>query len=236
MKKYKHLFFDLDETLWDYKANAHETLIELYEQFNLGSNSDLNVEDFVAEFFRTNEELWRKYDKRLIVKDQIRQDRFPLIFERLGVDGHKDIDVEALQKNFIYESPKKGKLIDHAAEILITLSKHYSMHIITNGFEEIQTTKLKYSGIEKYFQQVITSERAHAQKPDPDIFLFALEAVKANISESVMIGDNLVSDIQGARGVGMDQVFFNPDKRNHDLEVTHEINYLFELSGILLNV
>lgn len=234
MKKYKHLFFDLDETLWDYKANAVDTLIELFEKFELGTNGDLTADDFVAEFFRTNRELWRKFDKRLIDKDKIRQDRFPLIFERLGVDGHEDVD--ALQKSFIYESPKKGKLIDHADEILEALSNHYSMHIITNGFEEIQATKLKYSGLEIYFQEVVTSERANAQKPDPGIFLFAMEAANAKASESVMIGDNLITDIQGARGVGMEQVFFNPGKITHDLEVTHEINHLFELSGILLNV
>ena len=110
------------------------------------------------------------------------------------------------------------------------------MHIITNGFEEIQATKLKYSGLDIYFQEVITSERAHAQKPDPEIFLFALKTVNAKASESVMIGDNLVTDIQGARNVGMEQIFFNPCKITHDLDVTHEINHLFELSGILLNV
>jgi len=234
VKKYKHLFFDLDETLWDYKANAVDTLIELFEKFELGTKGDLTSDDFVTEFFRTNGELWGKFDKRQIEKDQIRRERFPLIFERLGVDAHQIVD--SMQKCFIHESPKKPKLIDYAAEILQALLKHYNMHIITNGFEEIQATKLKYSGLDIYFQEVITSERAHAQKPDPEIFLFALKTVNAKASESVMIGDNLVTDIQGARNVGMEQIFFNPCKITHDLDVTHEINHLFELSGILLNV
>jgi len=233
LKKYNHLFFDLDETLWDYRVNAKDTIIDLFDRFGLNENGRIKVRGFVDEFFRTNQELWRKYDQGLIAKDQIRKDRFPLIFKRLEINDFKKVD--DLQECFLLECPQKEKLVDYAMEILEKLKGNYRLHIITNGFEENQKTKLAYSGLDKYFEQVITSERASFQKPDPGIFRFAMDSAGARPNESVMIGDNLNTDIQGAINANMDQIFFNPGKVNHNHDVTYEINHLHELTAILLN-
>jgi len=191
------------------------------------------VGGFVDEFFRTNQELWRKYDQGLIAKDQIRKDRFPIILERLGINNFEKVN--DLQECFLRECPQRGKLIDYAVEILEKLKGNYRLHIITNGFEEIQMTKLTYSGLDKYFEQIITSEKASFQKPDPRIFRFAMNSAGARPNESVMIGDNLNTDIQGAIKANMDQIYFNPGKVNHNHAVTYEISHLHELEMILLN-
>lgn len=233
MKKFNHLFFDLDETLWDYRANAKDTIVDLFDRFGLNENGRIGVGGFVDEFFRTNQELWRKYDQGLIAKDQIRKDRFPIILERLEINNFEK--VEDLQECFLLECPQRGKLVDYAMEILEKLKGNYRLHIITNGFEEIQMTKLTYSGLDKYFEQIITSERASFQKPDPRIFRFAMNSAGARSNESVMIGDNLDTDIQGAIKANMDQIYFNPGKVNHNHDVTYEISHLHELEMILLN-
>ncbi len=232
MKKYKHIFFDLDETIWDYHTNARDTLNEMFDHFQLNRFDNLSSDDFIDEFFRINLELWTKFDQRLIDKDVIRLERFPLVVERLGMNGFEG--AMDLQDYFLLECPRKGKLLDNAGEVVPRLSASYKMHIITNGFEEIQNIKLESAGLLKYFDVMVTSESAGAQKPDIAIFKYALERIQAKPEECIMIGDNLIADIGGAKNAGMDQVYYNPQKRSHNEDVSHEINHLSELYKILL--
>ncbi|GAB3983615.1 YjjG family noncanonical pyrimidine nucleotidase [Spirosoma terrae] len=228
---YKHLFFDLDHTLWDFDRNSAESIAELYETFNLADVGIPSAEAFSHHFITINRKLWADYDKNLIEHSYIRQHRFPLVFQSLGVDEsavHADLNVEYLRL-----LPRKPHLLDSAREVLDYLKGRYTMHIITNGFAEIQAIKLDSSEIAHYFTHVITSETASAKKPNPLVFQYAMEISGTNVSESIMIGDNYEADILGAKSVNMDTVFYNPQGVLVEDQPTYDIRHWKELMAIL---
>ncbi len=231
MKTYEHIFFDLDHTLWDYEGNAGEALHELYDHHQLGEKGMFSKAELVTTFFDVNDMLWDDYNHHRIQRKDLRERRFPTIFKRLGLPIElrpKDIETE-----YIALSPTKDKVFDHAHELLDYLSPKYELHIITNGFDDIQGTKMSSSGIDHYFKVIITSETAGFRKPDPRIFRLALDKSGAEAGHSLMVGDNLKADIGGARDFGMDQVFFNPGRKSHIDKVTYEISGLKELMSLL---
>ena len=230
--KYKHLFFDLDKTLWDLNFNAYEALHEVYLKLNI---SQLGIDDFNA-FYKTyqyhNDKLWEDYRQGKIVKERLRSLRFKLALEEYNVSNNTL--AEEMGHLYVQISPLKNKLVNNAKEVLDYLfEKKYQMHIITNGFSEVQEIKMKNSGIYHFFNRIITSEAAGVNKPDERIFRYALRAAGALANESLMIGDHLEVDIVGARDAGIDQVFFNPEKIDHAQPITNEIYDLIELKKML---
>ena len=232
MRKYTHIFFDLDHTLWDYDANATETINELLDKYRLVDDHAVDRDTFLKEFFLVNNELWSRFNQGQVDKEYIRTRRFRMVLNKLEVEGFENI--KGLQEDFITECPTKGKLIPGAGEIVKKLSKAYTLYIITNGFDDIQHTKVKYCGLEDYFEDIITSERAQVQKPDPTIFHFAMDLAMVDKSCSLMIGDNIGSDIVGAISAGIDQVYFNPENHTNGVKPTYEITHLDQLADILL--
>lgn len=230
MTKYGHLFFDLDHTLWDYERNASETLSELFDQHVLADELNANKEDFISKYHVVNDELWDKHDIGLIDKNQIRSERFPTIFNHFG--SNDKTKAEVLSREFLEECPQKGHIFPFVIEVLHYLKDRYSLHIITNGFKDIQAVKMRTSGIDHFFKQIIISEEVGYKKPQTEIFNFALEKAGAGINEAVMIGDNLKVDIAGARKARIDQVFFNPKGKPFKDKVTYQINCLSELMDI----
>ncbi|MCX6218446.1 YjjG family noncanonical pyrimidine nucleotidase [Spirosoma sp.] len=228
---YKHLFFDLDHTLWDFDRNSAECITELYDTFRL---ADLGIEsaaEFSRQFVAINRQLWADFDKNLIEHTYIRKHRFPLVFRAMGVDEsavHADMNVEYLKL-----LPRKPHLLESAKELLDHLNGRYTMHIITNGFAEIQAVKMDSAEIAHYFTHVITSENANAKKPNPLVFQYAMEISGTNPSESLMIGDNYEADILGAKGVGLDTVFYNPQGQPVSDPPTYDIRHWKELMAIL---
>lgn len=230
MKAYKHIFFDLDHTLWDYDANASEALCELFDHYKFHQHG-IQSEHLVRTFFEVNEELWDLYNTHKIQRKDIRERRFPFIFKRLGIDRqHMPINIEL---EYIALAPTKPNIFPDALEVLDYLKTKYELHIITNGFDDIQAKKLKHSKLEPYFDVIVTSENANSRKPSPDIFNLALERTGGEIATSIMIGDNLKADIAGAVAVGMDHVWFNPNKIVTNTTVQHQISNLLELKSIL---
>lgn len=231
MTKYKHIFFDLDHTLWDYDANATEALGDLYDRHQLGELGLFGKPDLVKYFFEVNYELWDLYNEGKIQRPGIRALRFKTIFERLGaLPAHMPSDIE---NEYIALAPTKDKTFAKAHEVLGYLSEKYELHIITNGFNDIQTTKMKSAGLTDYFEVVLTSETTKYRKPDKEIFELAMDRAEASLSESIMIGDNLASDIAGAKNVGMDHVWFNPTNNSTNEPVQYEIENLIALKNIL---
>jgi len=229
--KYKHIFFDLDHTLWDYDANAAASLTELAVHFQLDRLPSFSVEQFINTFFEVNFELWDLYNEHVIQRKDIRERRFPMIFRRMGYQ-FSDVP-KTLEEDYVSLCPTKPNTFPNALEVLDYLKDKYKMHIITNGFNGIQETKLKSAGIRSHFDVIVTSESANQRKPSPDIFHLALEWAEARVEESMMIGDNLNSDIKGAQSVGMDHVWFNPTRYATSVTVQHEIVNLIELKDIL---
>jgi putative hydrolase of the HAD superfamily len=230
--KYKCIFFDLDHTLWDYEANAKETLHELYTHFNLQSKGVAVFDDLLRQFRSVNLSLWDLYDRGVIGSDDVRRERFKQTLEPFGI-CNDDGFCKDLTDFFMSTCPMKCKLIPQAIETLEYLIGRYNMTIITNGFDEIQHLKMTAGKLHPYFDHIITSQKAGHRKPSKEIFEFALELNDVKHHEAIMIGDNLVTDIGGARNASIDAVFFNPEQTHHNVTVDYEINNLEELRRIL---
>lgn len=230
MKKYKHLFFDLDRTLWDYVSNAREVLTDLHRKYHL-SKHDITIDDFFKVFDKYNELLWAKYGHGKIKKETLRDQRFYLTLKEFGL--HDDDLVKKLSIEYIELSPYKTNLFPEVVETLEYLHKKYHLHILTNGFNEVQFQKLINSGIRHFFEKIITSDDSGYQKPNVKIFEYALTSVNARKKESLMIGDDWDLDVMGAKAYGFDQVYFNYYRKVHDGTATFEITNIGELMGIL---
>lgn len=230
-KIYRDLFFDLDHTLWDFETNSLETLTEIFEKYSLGASGIPSPDDFIEVYHRHNYRLWADYRRGKIVKEVLRVQRFELCLQEFGI--HNQTLSEAIANDYVSISPTKTNLFPHTLEVLEYLTANYRMHIITNGFEEVQFTKLKVSGLMAYFTEVITSEDAGATKPNPAIFDYALKRSGAKAETSIMIGDDADTDIKGARLAGMDQVLFDVADNQQDSLATYRITSLDQLTSIL---
>lgn len=228
---YTCIFFDLDHTLWDYETNSKETLQELFTTYGLAAKGVPDTESFLREFKRVNAELWVLYDAGKIGSEVIRAERFKQILEVFN--AYEDKLCREISHEYLYACPKKGNLMPDAITTLDYLSGKYKLSIITNGFEEIQNTKLTSGNLHKYFDHVITSQQAGFKKPSREIFDYTLSKNNIRSHQAVMIGDNLVTDIGGARQAAIDSVFFNFEQLKHDSEIHVEINSLHELCELL---
>jgi putative hydrolase of the HAD superfamily len=231
MSAYKHIFFDLDRTLWDMDGNSYQTLCELSNKHKILEKGISSVDEFIARYKVINTELWEDYSHNRIDKETLRFDRFRRAFEAFNITDAKLS--ETFANDYVAMGPLKNNLLPHAIEVLDYLFPRYEMHIITNGFEEVQKVKIERSGLGKYFKNVITSEMAGYKKPDPKIFHYSMQLAESTTANSLMVGDSLEADILGSKNSGMPQVFFNPEKIDHNVEVTHEIHSLKELQDIL---
>ncbi len=230
-QKYKHLFFDLDRTLWDFEKSAIEAFHDIYQLHTLDQLGIPKAEVFHTTYQEHNHRLWEKYRIGKIKKSELIWKRFHLALLDYGIDN-KTLAKE-MGNDYVRISPLKVNLFPHTMEILTYLHPHYQMHLITNGFQEVQEIKLKSSGMDKYFRHLITSEEAGVKKPEPGIFNFAFQKTASRPEESLMIGDDYDVDILGARNIGMDQVFFDPEQQFSHNGSTFKIKDLIELKGIL---
>ena len=230
--KYKHIFFDLDHTLWDFDANAEESLTELYGYFRLESMAIGSFSQFYQIYLNHNKLLWSRYEKGYISVDELKWRRmwrtlldFKIADEKLAKD---------MSEYFLELLPTKKKVFEYTYEILCYLTdKKYSLHLITNGFEKTQRLKLNSSDLSKYFKTIVTSEISNSVKPKKEIFEYALNKANGKMEESLMIGDNLNADIIGAKNAGMDSVFVNHINADCNQEPTYIIRHLKELESFL---
>jgi YjjG family noncanonical pyrimidine nucleotidase len=204
MKKYRHLFFDLDNTIWDFNLNSYYALKHTFEMYHL----DLNLyERFSSIYIANNERLWDLYRQNKITKEVLSKSRFEISFLETGLKGINGVD---FNRDYLSQLPLHTRLCDGARNVLEKLSEKYDMHIITNGFAEVQYKKLENSDLSHFFKKVFISEEIKSPKPSPEIFRHALKTSNARKKESLMIGDSWEVDIVGALEIGMDQVFYNP--------------------------
>ncbi|MDR3715518.1 MAG: YjjG family noncanonical pyrimidine nucleotidase [Puia sp.] len=206
--QYTHLFFDLDHTLWDFEANSRLTLGELYESLGLKAKGVHDFDLFHKNYTIHNDKLWERYRNGYIKVDVLRWKRMWLTLLDFKI-GDEALARE-MGDRFLESLPSRTLLFPYTHEILkYLLARQYKLHLITNGFEKTQQSKLEHSGLTPYFTEVITSESSNSLKPHKEIFEYAFWKTKAKPSESIMIGDNPEVDIQGGINAGIDQVFVN---------------------------
>lgn len=215
----KHIFFDLDHTLWDFDRNSKLAFQRMFQNHNIA----VDLEAFLSVYEPINFNYWKLYRENKISKQELRRNRFLDAFEPFDIRFTIE-ELDLLATSYIDELPKDNHLFEGVLEVLEYLSNRYVLHIITNGFQEVQHKKLHNSGIKNYFQTVTTSEEVGLKKPHPVIFKRALEKATAGASESLMVGDTFEADILGAEGVGMHTLYFNYREEgipSHYLKVDH---------------
>ncbi|RYU86917.1 noncanonical pyrimidine nucleotidase, YjjG family [Mucilaginibacter terrigena] len=230
-KIYRHIFFDLDHTIWDFDKNAEETLHELYGTYKLKDIGLHSADLFIETYTRHNHRLWAQYHLGEISKDELREERFRSTFIELGVQP--ELMPADFEDAYVNLGPTKTNLFPHAHETLAYLQSKYTLHLISNGFKESTEVKVAGTNLAPYFKNIIISEVVGVNKPDPLIFKHAIELAGATVEESLMIGDSIEADIRGAMGVGMDAIYFNPFNLEKPDDVPLQIGNLKELMVLL---
>jgi putative hydrolase of the HAD superfamily len=229
--QYKHLFFDLDHTLWDFEANIRLTLEELFLSLQLGDRGVTNFDEFHRRYLVHNDKLWERYRNGFIKVDELRWKRMWLTLLDFKIADEPLARTMGIQ--FLDALPTRKTLFPYTLDILQYLTgKGYRLHLITNGFEKTQHSKLQNAGISGYFGEVITSEGSNSLKPHKEIFDYALRITGADPSESIMLGDSIEVDIQGAINAGIDQVFINHLRTPPAVKPTYMVYSLKELEEI----
>jgi putative hydrolase of the HAD superfamily len=229
--KYRHLFFDLDHTLWDFNENARITLQELYHELHLEKAGVTNFEQFLKVYLEHNEQLWEKYRSGMMKAEELRWKRMWNTLADFGIANEKL--ARQLGLRFLELLPTRKILFADAVETLQYLKDEgYQLHLITNGFEETQHCKLRNCGLSGFFVEVITSEGSNSMKPKKEIFDYALKKAKALQHQSIMLGDSIEVDIKGAINAGIDQVYINHLGEMCNIKPTYTVTSLKELREI----
>ena len=231
MKHYNHVFFDLDRTLWDFDASSIAVFELMFEKYHLHSLGIPSAQEFHDIYEPHNLELWKRYRENKITKEELNRVRFGFPLEQYGVID--DNLAKKLSEDYVYYSPRTVRLVEGAIEILDYLKPKYHLHLITNGFKEVQDVKLIKSGFKPYFDTLTVSEEIGIKKPDPRIFIYAMQKAGAKAEESIMIGDEMDVDIDGARAAHIDQIFYNQKNKPTEGVRTYEIKELLEIKEIL---
>ncbi|MES2813077.1 MAG: YjjG family noncanonical pyrimidine nucleotidase [Bacteroidota bacterium] len=222
----KHIFFDLDHTLWDFDRNSEKAFELIFKEVL----PQVNMTAFISIYAPINQACWKLYQNNLISHQELRYKRLKETFVELNVEVSDDL-IDKISEDYILHLPNSNHLFEGCVETLEYLHKKYKLHIITNGFAEVQFKKLNNSGIHHFFDTVTNSEMAGVKKPHKGIFEHALSVAESSKNESIMIGDCLDADIGGALNFGMDALFFNPNATEVEKHIK-QITNLVELKNI----
>lgn len=226
-KHKKHLFFDLDHTLWDFDKNSAFAFDAIFKERGFA----ISLQDFLNIYIPRNQHYWKLYQVNQISHEELRYFRLKDVFDALKFEV-SDVIIDQISDDYINYLPEHNHLFDGAIEILDYLKPNYKLHIITNGFASVQTKKLNNSKIGHYFDTITNSEMAGVKKPHPTIFDFALSLANALKEESLMIGDSYEADIVGAQEAGIEAIFFNEQNVEVENQVL-QIKHLLDLKNIL---
>jgi len=204
LTKIDHIFFDLDHTLWDFDRNSTLAFQKMFDKFNI----EIDVYQFLSVYQPINLQYWKLYREEKVTKQELRRGRLIKAFNAFSISFSIEV-IDQLSEDYINFLPLNNYLIDGAVELLTYSQPNYHLHIITNGFREVQNTKLSSSNIAQYFKTVTNSEDVGVKKPNPLIFEHAIAISGANIDNSLMIGDNYEADILGAESLGIRSICFN---------------------------
>lgn len=234
MNKINDVFFDLDRTLWDFEKNSEVALRILFEEFQLGESIP-SFKKFHGEYKRVNARFWKAYGEGKISQAELRAGRFRDTLAFFGVNN-KTMGAD-MNAKYIAISPYQTHLFPSTKEVLLGLKeKNYRLHIITNGFKEVQHTKLEQSGLDEFFESVLCSEEVGKSKPHPSVFYEAMSRAQAKANQSVMIGDDFNADIIGAENVGIPGVLFDPNRKYIKNRTVNRIEHLTEIPNKIIGI
>jgi putative hydrolase of the HAD superfamily len=229
LKNKRHLFFDLDDTLWDFEKNSSVVLEELFHEFELAGKLNTEFHQFKTIYKSINQQLWDRYYKKEIDKHYVRNARFHLTFRHFNYDNPGETVL--IGERYIGRAPHGKVLKENCIDTLEYLKEKYELHIITNGFKETQVIKIDGNGLRIYFSQILISEEHELRKPDQKLFKLAERMTGADSHECVMIGDNFECDVEGALNAGWEAVYFServrPDFVGHRIGSLRELKTLF---------
>ena len=223
------IFFDLDHTLWDFETNSKAAVEKVLKIHRI----PVSIEKFIEVYEPVNHRYWENYSKGLATKQEVKYKRLKDTFELLNLSVSQS-GIEEMAHDYLDFLKKEKTLIDGSLDILEYLKDKYRLHILTNGFKEIQQEKMQHAGIASYFEHIISSEETGKLKPHPDVFNHALQTAGAFAHRSFMIGDNFKSDVLGARNTGMHAIHFDPFEQNDvDFKIIPKVKHLREIKEIL---
>lgn len=231
MKNVKHVFFDLDRTLWDFETNSKEALLEICAAYHIDERINATVEDFIREYKRINEIFWNNYRIGAINKEQLRFARFEAALTHFNVNDAAL--AEKIGRDYINNSPRRTALVPGAIDLLEYLKPNYDLHIITNGFAEVQQIKMENSRIDHYFDEIVISELVGHKKPRLEVFRYAENAAGSVAGDSIMIGDHFEADIMGAVMAGWKAIYYEPENEVELEETFLHVKNLHEIKSIL---
>lgn len=230
--KIQHIFFDLDNTLWDHRRNAYLTIKKLFEKEEIGLKYNIDFNEFHAVYHEINEKLWEDIRDGIIDKEYLRKHRFYDTFKRFNVDD--EVLSMYFEEHFLDKILNHNELVEGAEYILDYLkAKNYTLHIISNGFKEVTERKCILSGIDKYFQTITSADTVGVRKPRPEIFEYSLNLAEAEKGNSILIGDDWIADVIGAQRFGMDVIFFDVLNENREEEGLKAIKHLLQIKEYL---
>ncbi len=230
--KIQHIFFDLDNTLWDHRRNAYLTLRDIFTKQEISAKYQLNFEEFHKEYFTINERLWEQIRDGEIDKDYLRKHRFYDTFLFFGIDDFELSQV--FEQNFLDEILNHNELVEGTIPLLdYLIAKDYKLHILSNGFEEVTYRKCEFSGIRSYFQTITSADEINIRKPQPEIYEYALKKAGASPFETMMIGDDWTADVEGAKAFGLKVVFFDVFKDGYTADGVEVVTSLHEIKNLL---
>lgn len=230
--KIQHIFFDLDNTLWDHRKNAYLTIKTLFETKEISLEYNIDFEDFHSVYHEINEKLWEDIRDGLIGKEYLREHRFYDTFKHFGVEN-KELSLY-FEEHFLDKILNHNELVEGAEDILEYLkSKNYTLHIISNGFKEVTERKCILSGIAHYFHTITSADSVGVRKPKPEIFEYSLGLSNAKKEESILIGDDWIADVVGSQNFGIDVIFFDVYKENKQEEGLKSITHLLQIKNFL---
>ena len=225
--KITDIFFDLDHTLWDFDANSELAFETIFKK----DHPTIEIKDFIEKYAPINQACWKLYQYDKITHEELRYNRLKHTFDALEYFV-SDAQIESIANDYIELLPENNRLFDGTIEVLEYLEKKYKLHIITNGFADVQFKKINNSNMGGFFKTVTNSELAGVKKPNPIIYEYALNLAATKKENSIMIGDCLEADVQGALDAGLDAIFFN-DKNIQVEQNIKQVNHLLELKKYL---
>ena len=211
MKNIKHIFFDLDHTLWNFEKNSALTFKFLLDKYNI----TIDLQKFLKVYMPINFSLWNLYRDDKITKEYLRHNRLKSTFEKLNIKIDLGL-IDEISNDYVKHLPDNNFLLPNAIPVLDYLFQKYTLHIITNGFTEVQNTKILNSNLNKYFSCIIDSETVGVKKPHSKIFNYAYNISKAAYkNECLMIGDNYQADVMGALNNGFKAIHLNSNNESY---------------------